>query len=69
MYIEPPQVSFSIVTNGGPLVTSPDTGVEVVTRLNTKEYQTRLKMSKDRIGKTKIRPHPQIPDLNYRIIA
>lgn len=46
--------------------TSTDTGVKVVVRLNTKEYKTGLKMSKDRIDKTKIRAHPQIPDLNYR---
>lgn len=49
--------------------TSTQTGVKVIVRLNTKEYQTGLKMSKERIDKTKIRPHPQIPDLNYRIIA
>lgn len=49
--------------------TSTDTGVKVVVRLNTREYQTGLKMSKERIDRSKIRPHPQIPDLNYRIIA
>lgn len=49
--------------------TSTSTGIKVVVRMNWKFYQTGQKMDKSKIEEDRIRPHPDIPLLNYRIIA
>jgi hypothetical protein len=47
--------------------TATDTGLTVIVRLNLKHYQTGIKVDKNNWDKNKIRPHPEIPELNYRI--
>jgi hypothetical protein len=47
--------------------TSTKTGLTVVVRLNTKEYQTAIKIDKNQLDINRIAHHPSIPELNYRI--
>ena len=47
--------------------TSTKTGLTVVVRLNVKEYPKGIKISKNDIDYSKIKCHPDIPELNYRI--
>jgi hypothetical protein len=49
--------------------TSTKTGLTVVVRLNLKNYQKGIKVSKDDIDKNRIAHHPEIPELNYRIYS
>jgi hypothetical protein len=49
--------------------TTTKTGLSVVVRLNLKDYTTGIKVDKESIDKKRIRNHPIIPDLNYRIYA
>ena len=49
--------------------TSTSTGIKVVVRMNWKFYQTGQKMDKKLIDDSKIMAHPEIPMLNYRIVA
>ncbi len=48
--------------------TTTGTGLTVVVRLNMKEYQTGIKVDKTSVDPKKILYHPQIPELNYRIL-
>ncbi len=47
--------------------TSTKTGLTVVVRLNSKEYQTGIKIDKKDVDEKRIAFHPIIPNLNYRI--
>lgn len=47
--------------------TSTKTGLTVVVRLNLKEYQKGLKIDKTQLDEKRIKHHPEIPELNYRI--
>lgn len=49
--------------------TKTDTGLQVVVRLNTKQYQIGIKTSKDEIDFNRIQPHHAIPELSYRLSA
>jgi len=49
--------------------TATSTGLKVIVRMNWKFYQTGQKIDKPKIEVNRIRPHPDIPMLNYRIIA
>lgn len=49
--------------------TATKTGLSVVVRLNLKDYPTGIKVDKETIDRKRIRHHPIIPDLNYRIYA
>ena len=49
--------------------TSTSTGMKVIVRMNDKVYKTGEKIDKKRIEWSRIRPHPKIPELNYRISA
>jgi hypothetical protein len=48
--------------------TATNTGLSVVVRLNLKNYETGIKVDKTSLNKNKILYHPQIPELNYRIL-
>lgn len=45
------------------------TGLSVVVRLNLKDYQIGIKVDKKNIDTNRIKHHPIIPELNYRIYA
>ena len=47
--------------------TTTKTGLKVIVRLNLKHYQTGIKVEKNDLDQKRIRPHPTIPELNYRI--
>jgi len=47
--------------------TTTETGLTVVVRLNLKEYDIGIKIDKAELDKNRIRYHPTIPELNYRI--
>lgn len=47
--------------------TSTKTGLTVVVRLNLKEYQKGIKVTKSDLDEERIVFHPKIPELNYRI--
>jgi hypothetical protein len=47
--------------------TTTKTGLKVIVRLNLKHYQTGIKVEKGDIDPKRIRHHPTIPELNYRI--
>lgn len=47
--------------------TSTKTGLTVIVRLNLKPYPKGIKTSKADIDKNRIKHHPEIPELNYRI--
>jgi hypothetical protein len=47
--------------------TSTNTGLSVIVRLNLQNYTTGSKINKEDIDKRRIKYHPKIPDLNYRI--
>lgn len=49
--------------------TSTDTGLNVIVRLNLKEYKTGIKTMESQVDYKKIQRHPVIPELNYRIAA
>lgn len=49
--------------------TKTDTGLQVVVRLNTKQYQIGIKTSKDEIDFNRIHSHHAIPRLAYRLSA
>jgi hypothetical protein len=49
--------------------TKTDTGLQVVVRLNPKQYQTGLKTSKDEVDLKRILFHSELPELSYRITA
>ena len=47
--------------------TSTDAGLTVIVRLNLKHYEIGIKIDKSQLDKKRIRYHPEIPELNYRI--
>jgi hypothetical protein len=49
--------------------TSTETGIKVVIRMNWKYYKTGIKMDKNKVNYNRVRAHPKIPELNYRIVA
>ena len=49
--------------------TSTKTGINVIIRMNWKYYKTGEKMDKKRVDYGRIRAHPEIPELNYRVVA
>ena len=49
--------------------TATRTGLSVIVRLNLKEYPIGLKVDKKTIDNKRIKYHPVIPELNYRIYA
>jgi hypothetical protein len=49
--------------------TSTETGIKVNIRMNWKFYKTGEKMDKKKLDKNRIKAHPEIPELNYRIAA
>lgn len=49
--------------------TSTKTGLTVVVRINLGLYQTGLKTKPDEVDPKRIQYHPNIPQLNYRILA
>jgi len=49
--------------------TSTETGVKVIIRLNKKHYKTGIKVDKKLLDVKRIVRHPEIPELNYRIVA
>ena len=49
--------------------TSTSTGMKVIVRMNEKVYKTGEKIDKKRIEWNRIKLHPKIPELNYRITA
>ncbi len=48
-------------------LTSTQTGLTVIVRLNLKEYQTGIKIDKTQLDEKRILYHHKIPELNYRI--
>jgi hypothetical protein len=49
--------------------TSTQTGIKVIIRMNWKYYETGKKMDKKQVDYNRIRAHPKIPELNYRVVA
>ena len=49
--------------------TSTETGIKVNIRMNWKYYKTGEKMDKKELDTNRIKAHPEIPELNYRIVA
>jgi len=49
--------------------TSTQTGISVIVRMNWKYYKTGIKMDKSKVDYSRVRAHPKIPELNYRIVA
>jgi len=49
--------------------TSTKNGLTVVARLNTKDYKTGCKIDKNKLDQKRIFYHPNIHELNYRIVA
>lgn len=49
--------------------TSTSTGLKVLVRMNEKLYKIGEKIDKEKIEWERIKPHPKIPELNYRISA
>jgi hypothetical protein len=49
--------------------TSTETGLDVIVRINLKEYKTGIKTDKSEVDFNRIQFHPNIPELNYRIAA
>jgi hypothetical protein len=49
--------------------TSTQTGITVIIRMNWKYYKTGEKMDKNNVNYNRIKPHPKIPELNYRVVA
>jgi len=47
--------------------TSTKTGLTVIVRLNLQDYPKGIKINKEDINQNRIKYHPQIPELNYRI--
>lgn len=45
------------------------TGVKVIIRMNWKHYKTGQKIDKKLLDMNRIKTHPEIPELNYRIVA
>jgi hypothetical protein len=49
--------------------TSTQTGVKVIVRMNWKYYKTGEKMDKKQVNYNRIKAHPKIPELSYRIVV
>ncbi len=49
--------------------TSTDTGLTVVVRINDKQYHTGNKTAKQQVDWNRVLPHPDLPNLAYRLIA
>jgi hypothetical protein len=49
--------------------TSTQTGLKVIIRMNWKLYKTGVKVDKKQLDIKRIKKHPKIPELNYRIVA